>query len=139
VLTPGGTYFSQQIGAGSNRELTDFMMGPQPVSERHSAARARSQAEQAGLEVVDLREESLRVTFDDVGAVVVFLRLVVWTVPDFSVDRYRGPLARLHEQIESNGPFVSHAHRFPIEAARPVAPRRSARCADQSTEAGDGH
>jgi SAM-dependent methyltransferase len=25
VLRPGGTYLSQQIGAGSNRELTDFM------------------------------------------------------------------------------------------------------------------
>ena len=32
VLRPGGTYLSQQIGAGTNRELTDFMMGPQPVS-----------------------------------------------------------------------------------------------------------
>ena len=31
VLRPGGTYLSQQVGAGSNRELTDFMMGPQPV------------------------------------------------------------------------------------------------------------
>ena len=27
VLRPGGTYLSQQIGAGTNRELTEFMMG----------------------------------------------------------------------------------------------------------------
>ena len=31
VLRPGGTFFSQLVGAGSNRELTEFMMGPQPV------------------------------------------------------------------------------------------------------------
>jgi len=31
VLAPGGSYFSQQVGAGSLRELIDFMMGPQEV------------------------------------------------------------------------------------------------------------
>ena len=36
VLRPGGTYLSQQIGAGTNRELTEFMMGPQPVNQRRS-------------------------------------------------------------------------------------------------------
>jgi SAM-dependent methyltransferase len=36
VLRPGGTYLSQQIGAGSVRELTDFMMGPQPVNQSRS-------------------------------------------------------------------------------------------------------
>jgi SAM-dependent methyltransferase len=138
VLKRGGTYFSQQVGTGSNRELTDFMMGPQPISDRHSAARARSEAERSGLDVVDLRQESLRLTFDDVAAVVVFLRMVVWTVPDFSVDRYRERLASLHEQIESTGPFVSHAHRFLIEAAKPVrATRPSAGCGVRGAEAGD--
>jgi len=68
VLRPGGVFLSQQVGAGSNRELTDFMMGPQPVSGLRSTTRAVAQAEAAGLDVVDLRHESLRTTFDDVGA-----------------------------------------------------------------------
>ncbi|MGH9081650.1 MAG: class I SAM-dependent methyltransferase [Acidimicrobiales bacterium] len=120
TLKPGGTYLSQQIGAGSNRELIDFMMGPQPVSDRHHVDRARAQAERAGLEVVDLRHESLRAVFSDIGAVVHFLRKVVWTVPGFSVDAYRPRLRQLHEDIETHGPFVSHAQRFLIEAHRPV-------------------
>ena len=119
TLKPGGAYLSQQIGAGSNRELTDFMMGPQPVSDRHSIDRARAQAERSGLEVVDLRHQSLRAVFGDVGAVVHFLRKVVWTVPGFSVDAYRPRLHQLHEDIESHGPFVSHAQRFLIEARKP--------------------
>ncbi len=40
VLQPGATYFSQQVGAGSVRELTDAMVGPQPVSQERSPARA---------------------------------------------------------------------------------------------------
>ncbi len=88
VLRPGGTYLSQQIGAGTNRELTDFMMGPQPINVSRSAAHARAGAESVGLEIVDLREAALRVEFFDVGAVVHFLRKVHWTVPGFTPDAY---------------------------------------------------
>ena len=81
-------------------------------SERAEAA---SSAAAQGLEVVDVREESLRVEFFDIGAVVYFLRKVLWTVPDFTVERYRERLARLHDLIRSEGLFVSHAQRFLIE------------------------
>jgi SAM-dependent methyltransferase len=119
VLEPGGTYFSQQIGAGSNRELTDFIMGPQPVHQSRAAQVAVEEAQQAGLAVTDLREQALRVVFYDVGAVVYFLRKVIWTVPGFTVEQYRERLADLHRSIEENGQFVSHAQRFLIEAKLP--------------------
>ena len=119
VLRPGGTFFSQLVGAGSNRELTDFMMGPQPVSQARSASRARVEAEAAGLEVVDLREEALRTVFNDVGAVVYFLRKVLWTVPGFTVEGYQDRLRLLHQKIQSEGPFVAHAQRVLIEARQP--------------------
>ena len=53
--------------------------------------------------------------FFDIAAVVVFLRKVIWTVPDFTVDAYRVPLQDLHKQIQANGPFVVQAQRFLIE------------------------
>jgi SAM-dependent methyltransferase len=118
VLRPGGTFLSQQIGAGTNRELAERMMGPQPVSDRRSTERAVAAAESAGLQVVDLRAETLTVTFNDVGAVVHFLRKVLWTVPGFTVDRYRDQLSALHDQITQHGPFVSHAQRCLIEARK---------------------
>ena len=120
VLRSGGSYFSQQVGAGSNRELTDFMMGPQPVSAARSTKRAVAGAEAAGLVVVDLREQALRVAFNDIGAVIYFLRKVPWTVPGFTVDGYRDRLLQLHEHIRSKGPFVAHAQRFLIEAKKPL-------------------
>src|SRR5262249_29043569 len=119
VLRPGGTYFSQQVGAGSNRGLTDFMMGPQPVGPGRSAQVAVAEGGEAGLVVADLREQALRVEFYDVGAVVHFLRKVLWTVPGFTVEGYLVQLERMHERIRSRGPFVSHARRFLIEARKP--------------------
>jgi SAM-dependent methyltransferase len=124
VLAPGGTYLSQQIGPGTNRELTDFMMGPQPVNQARSPRRAEAAARQAGL-VTDQREQALRVEFFDVGAVVYFLRKVLWTVPGFTVAGYAEQLARMHEHITEHGSFISHAQRFLIEAQAPGDPGRS--------------
>lgn len=119
VLRPGGTYLSQQVGPGTNRELTDFIMGVQPVSESRSPEGAVVEAMASRLEVVDLRQESLRVEFNDVAAVIYFLRKVLWTVPDFSVDRYREQLRRLYQVIEDEGCFISHAQRYLIEVVKP--------------------
>jgi hypothetical protein len=112
-------YLAQHVGAGSNRELSEFLMGPQPVGTRRSPERAVDDARAAGLSVLDLRTATLRVEFFDIGAVVYFLRLVVWTVPDFSVETYRERLSDLHRLIQRQGSFVSHARRFLIEAVKP--------------------
>lgn len=118
VLRPGGTYLSQQVGAGSNKELTDFLMGTQPLGEGRKLTTAVRGAEGAGLEIRDLREATLRVEFFDIGAVVHFLRKVIWTVPDFSVERYRDRLLALHHMIEQSGSFICHSTRFLIEATK---------------------
>ena len=119
VLTPGGTYLSQQVGSGTNRELYEFMMGPQPADDSRSTAVTVADAEAAGLEVTDLREQATRVEFFDVAAVVYFLRKVLWTVPGFTSAGYAEPLARMHEHIRANGSFACHSQRFLIEARKP--------------------
>jgi SAM-dependent methyltransferase len=119
VLGPGGTFLSQQIGAGSNRELYEFLLGPQPANRRRDPAEAVRNAENAGLEVLDLRQESLETVFFDIAAVVYFLRKVPWTVPGFSTQKYLERLADLHRHIEQHGQFLAHAQRFLIEAKKP--------------------
>lgn len=119
VLRPGGVYLSQQVGGGSVRELTDFMMGPQPVNPSRNAMLAVAEAEAVGLEVTDLRQEALRMEFFDVAAVVHFLRKVIWIVPGFTADAYREQLSELHDFTERHGPFVTYSQRFLIEARKP--------------------
>ncbi|MFE2052614.1 class I SAM-dependent methyltransferase [Streptomyces sp. NPDC059459] len=123
VLAPGGTYFAQHVGPASVFELVEYFLGPLPEEKRNHRHpdRERADAEQAGLEVVDLRAERLRMEFYDVGAVVHFLRKVVWMVPGFTVDGYRDRLRELHERIESEGPFVAHSTRHLFDARKPHA------------------
>lgn len=122
VLRPGGTYFSQQVGPASVFELIEYFLGPQPadVRRRRHPDTARASAEAAGLDVVDLRTASLRTEFHDIGAVVYFLRKVIWLVPGFTVARYRPQLESLHEEM-ATVPFVAHTTRFLIEARGPDA------------------
>lgn len=122
VLRPGGTYLSQQVGPASVFELVEYFLGPQPPEVRRNRHPddARTAAERAGLDVVDLRFESLRTEFYDIGAVIYFLRKVIWMVPGFTVDRCRPQLAALHKQIVSDGSFVAHTTRFLIEARKPA-------------------
>jgi SAM-dependent methyltransferase len=118
VLRVGGVYFAQHVGSRSNAELYEFFLGPQPGPDGREPDREVGEAAAAGLEVRDLRTERLLVEFRDVGAVVYFLRKVIWTVPDFTVARYRDKLAELHRVIESDGRFVAHSSRTLFEAVK---------------------
>ena len=119
VLVPGGTFLSQQIGPGQQWELTTAMIGPHTPSPARTTDTARANATGAGLDVVDLRAESLRSEFFDIGAIVYFLRKVLWVVPGFTVAGYRDQLRAVHERITAAGSFVSRAPRFLIEARKP--------------------
>ncbi|MFE9724574.1 class I SAM-dependent methyltransferase [Streptomyces sp. NPDC005794] len=121
VLAPGGTYFSQQVGPESVFELIEHFLGPLSSEARgaRDPQRTRRDAEAAGLEVTDLRTERLRIAFLDIGAVVYFLRKVIWMVPGFTVAAYLPQLRSLHRRIEEEGPFVAHSARFLIEARKP--------------------
>lgn len=122
VLRPGGTYFAQHVGPASVFELVEYFLGPQPEEIRNSRHPdlERARAEAAGLDVVDVRAERLRMEFLDIGAVVHFLRKVVWMVPGFDVATYRPRLRALHDRIRSEGPFVAHSTRHLFELRKPV-------------------
>lgn len=122
VLKPGGTYLGQHVGPASLRELTDHFRGPRLEVLGHgqlSPDAVSAQAAAAGLDVVDLRLERLRVEFFDVGAVIYFLRKVVWAIPGFTVAEHRDALYRMHKQIEDDGSFVTSTSRVLIEARKP--------------------
>lgn len=120
VLCPGGTYFAQHVGGGTNVEITSFFIDSfESGTARDDNVEAEA-ARAAGLEVVDCRNERLALQFFDVGAVVYFLRKVIWTVPDFSVNRYQTKLRDMHELIERDGVFRSTMSRTLFELRKPM-------------------
>ena len=121
VLGPGGTYFAQHVGSGTNVEISEYFLGPITAGNGRNHEVEAEQAKRAGLEIIQCRNERLRLEFFDVGAMVFFLRKVIWTVPGFSVDRYRQRLKALHDQIEQEGVFCSSVSRTLFEVRKPTA------------------
>ncbi len=119
VLAPGGTYFAQHVGGGANAEIADRFLGARPPGTARDHDVESAQARAAGLEVVQCRNERLRLAFFDVGALVWFLRKVVWAVPGFTVDGHRDRLRELHEHIEREGAFRSTTSRTLFEVRKP--------------------
>jgi hypothetical protein len=119
VLRPGGSYFAQHVGPHSLRSLSEFLVGPLPEPSARHPDVERSAAEDAGLVVKTMELERPRTVFYDIGAVVYFLRLVPWIVPDFSVAKYRDALRDLHAVIEVDGSFATSASRVLVDVGMP--------------------
>ncbi|MCU1514916.1 MAG: methyltransferase protein [Microbacteriaceae bacterium] len=119
VLRGGGTFLSQQVsGLQTNRELYEFMLGPQHDSPPPGTAHLPGVVAAAGLELLDLRYAESRIEFFDVGAVVYFLRKVLWTVPGFTVQGYLERLRAVDRVIRSTGSFVSYSRHALVEARK---------------------
>jgi len=127
VLRPGGALLTQQVGGRGMQSLGEAMgVVPRASRLQFDATKARRVIERSGFVVTDAREEFLRTVFFDVGAVVYYLRLVIWIVPGFSTVSHEVQLRRLHDRIQVEGPFVSHSHRILVEAHRNPSHRSSA-------------
>lgn len=120
VLQPGGTYFAQHVGGATNREVSEFFLGPIHRADGRDHEIEAAGAEAAGLRVDTCRNERLGLEFFDVGALVYFLRKVIWTVPGFDVHRFEDRLRTLHQQIGRDGVFQSSMSRTLFEVYKPV-------------------
>jgi hypothetical protein len=118
VLTPGGTFLTQQVPASFAEDLTtEFGAAPQwPESNPHNYVRW---LEAAGLRIVDRREWTGELRVHDIGALVYYLKAVPWIVPGFSVDSHASTLLRLHSRLESSGSLMFKAGSYLIEARKP--------------------
>jgi len=118
VLRPGGTFLTQQV---DGRNLADLIkhFGAQPQFPDITVDRVSVDLRRSGFVIEDARDHRLLTRFDDVGALVYYLRAVPWTVPGFSVATHRGELVALQAQLESGGQLSFASRRFLIRATLP--------------------
>ncbi|MFC5823931.1 class I SAM-dependent methyltransferase [Nonomuraea insulae] len=116
LLAEGGTYLTQQVSGRDLEELNTALGGPPHEDATWDLTTATAALEEAGLEIVWSREATFTTTFHDIGALVLFLRVISWQIPDFDVTSYDTSLRALHEAMEHGHPLKSTAHRFALAA-----------------------
>jgi len=117
VLRTGGHFLTEQVG-GDNLEdlLREFSVELQFKDWTLGVAKQR--LEEVGFKITQAREWSGRVEFNDVGALVYFLKAIPWIVKDFSVDNYLPVLKKLQSRINMGESLVFTTARFMILAEK---------------------
>jgi hypothetical protein len=107
---------TQQVGGRDLEELNRALGAPPNTYRKWNLAAATDELERAGFEVLDGREESIPGMFHDIGAVVLYLRIIPWQIPGFDAAGYDEALRALHATMESGTPLKVNGHRFLVIA-----------------------
>jgi SAM-dependent methyltransferase len=128
VLEPGGTFVTQQVDGGAWDDLLAAFGQPRQAAGSWLGL-AIEQCGSAGLRVLESRTGDERLRFDDVGALVYFLRVVSWAVPGVDGEDSEASLRRAHARM----PLEIRQPRFLLIAGR--APDRNTRRAKRRVSA----
>jgi hypothetical protein len=117
VLARGGTFVTQQVDHHNYDDLLRLFDLPCPKEPDTWAYIGVEQCEAAGLHVTAIMTGEERQRFNDVGALIYYLRIVSWAVPSFDVHAYRVTLLGLHEGMKTC-PLELRQRRFVIIACK---------------------
>lgn len=118
VLSPGGIFITQQVDCHSNNDLYRLLGLEVPQQPDSWLPLARQQVRDADLSVqAALRGEECH-ELHDVGAVVYYLRVVSWAIPEFTLDGCLVQLRAAYDRPEI-WPVRLRQRRFLLIAAKP--------------------
>jgi SAM-dependent methyltransferase len=115
VLAPGGTFVTQQVDYHDNDDLAQILGIETPEEPDSWIGLAERQVTEAGLVIEEAARADQRIRFDDIAAVVFYLKAVSWSIPGYSLEIYRDRLRALYEDA-SAWPVVTSGHRFLLVA-----------------------
>jgi SAM-dependent methyltransferase len=118
VLAPGGTFVTQQVDYHDNDELAAMLAIEMPAEPDSWIGLAERQVSEAGLVIEEAARADERTYFDDIAAVVYYLKAVSWSIPGYSLERHRSRLRALHQDT-SAWPVMTTGHRFLLVASKP--------------------
>lgn len=118
VLAPGGTFVTQQVDFHSYDDLCELLGLEVPPQAQSWLPLARQQVEHAGLAVQAAVRGEERHEFHDVAAVVYYLRVVSWAIPQYSLDACAARLRGAHA-TPGIWPLPVRQRHFLLIAAKP--------------------
>jgi SAM-dependent methyltransferase len=119
VLAPGGSFVTQQVDYHDNDDLAQILGIETPEAPDSWIGLAERQVTEAGLVIEEAARAGQRTRFDDIAAVVFYLKAVSWSIPGYSLEKYRDRLRGLYEDA-SAWPVVTTGHRFLLVASKPA-------------------
>ena len=117
VLAPGGIFITQQVDFHGYDDLYQIVGLDVPEQPESWLPLAVQQVRDAGLTVDAAVRGAERHELRDVGALVYYLRVVSWAIPEYSLDACRGALRAAHDRPEI-WPVPFHQRHFLLVASK---------------------
>ena len=117
ILKSGGVFLTQQVGGDNLDDLT-AAFGARLAYPDNTLERTADAFAALGCDVELAQAWRGPVTFADVGALAYFLTAIPWVIDGFDVETHAETLARLHRQIQADGPLRFTYSRFLLRAVR---------------------
>ncbi len=120
ILRPQGHFVTQQVGSQEYNDFHELLGVPLPTDPAPpwDLELAKTQLEEAGLQIVDSGTGLEIKSFLDVGAFAWYLKSVPWVVEGFSISKYKGQLRALNGKIEKEGCLRVRLSRFWLDAVK---------------------
>jgi hypothetical protein len=118
VLARGGAFVTQQVDTHTYDDLYRLLGLAVPDQPDSWLPLAEQQLRTAGLAIELANSGEERQRFQDVAAIIYYLRAVSWAVPEFTVDAFAGRLRELHETAGA-WPVTVRQRRFLVVATKP--------------------
>ena len=113
IISEKGVFFTQQVEA-SNWEDLMAEFGKKPKFVHNTLDEVSSNLEGQGFKILRKEYWEGKTVFKDVSALVYVLKSIPWIVDDFSVEKYKDVLEKLHEKILNQGKLEFKSTRFLI-------------------------
>jgi hypothetical protein len=109
---------TQQVDYHDSDDLAQILGIEMPEEPDSWIGLAERQVTEAGLVIEEAARADQRIRFNDIAAVVFYLKAVSWSIPGYSLENYRDRLRALYEDA-SAWPVVTSGHRFLLIASKP--------------------
>lgn len=119
VLQPGGTFITQQVDGRNLDDLAAAFDSSNPWLY-YSLDYAVARVEAAGLQIEHAQSWSGNTRFQDVGAIVYYLKAIPWIVNGFSVNKHLPNLRALQQKFEQTCELRFTRRLFWIQARKPA-------------------
>lgn len=118
LLSEDGYFITQQVGGLNDCELNLWLNAEPSHYSNWSLRCAVNVLKDAGLTILEAKDDISLTRFYDVGAIVYYLKVISWQIPDFSVEKYFDRLAAIQDVINRQGHIDITRHRFLIVAQK---------------------
>ena len=117
IICKEGIFLTQQVEA-SNWEDLMAEFGKKPKFAQNTLDNVSNKLEKEGFKILRKEHWEGKTVFKDVSSLVYVLKAIPWIVDDFSVEKYKDVLEKLHEKVQNNGKLEFKSTRFLIIARK---------------------